>query len=218
MKVAALAALGYSSHYRPKLRNVIVKMFRQRLLATMMGTVRLPVRPRRCRPLATVARKTKTQWRQRRGGSMPTATPLLVSSYLSRPAHMPALASPMPHVFKPISMTWKPITGRACCLWAASDPGTVRLLANTRAEKLWTCASADVAWLIPAAICPVALSSVGSRLRTASSRAGAGVIRTMATPRSALLPPPVPTGSASCGSRTAPARGPVADRDCRHVR
>ena len=38
------------------------------------------------------------------------------ASYLSRQARMLALASLMPHVFRPISMIWKPITARACCL------------------------------------------------------------------------------------------------------
>ena len=58
-----------------------------------------------------------------RARSRPTATRQLVSSYRSRRARRPVLAFLMPHGFRPTSMIWKPITARACYLWAAFGPG-----------------------------------------------------------------------------------------------
>ena len=78
----------------------------------------------------------------------------------------------------------------ACCSWVAFGLADARLRASIRAEKLWMCASFDAAWLIGAASYPVVLFSVRLPLRTASSKADAGVIQIMVTPRSAR--PPVP--------------------------
>ena len=115
--------------------------------------------------------------------STPTAIQW-VSSYPPRQAHVLALASLMPHVFKPISTIWKPITARACCSWAAFAPAIVRRPANIRAGKRWTYVSSGAASLIHAAICPVAGYSARSPLRTVCSKAGAGAIQIMVTRRS----------------------------------
>jgi hypothetical protein len=56
-------------------------------------------------------------------------------------------------------MILKTITARAFCSWAAF---AVHPPVSIHAERLWMCVSCHVAWLMGAAICPVALGRIAA--------------------------------------------------------
>ena len=60
---------------------------------------------------------------------------------VGRQARVPASALRMQRVSRPISMTLKTITERACYSWAVFGPAVARLPASIRVERPWTCAN-----------------------------------------------------------------------------